>query len=208
MKEYEPLPRDFFAGSAEAVARKLLGHWLVRHSSGGMAGGVIVETEAYLEGDPACHAYRGPTRRNSVMFGSPGHAYVYFIYGCHFCVNAVCNSEGRGEAVLLRAIEPVFGCEFIRGNRPGVSKATHLANGPGKVCGSLGIDRSLNGVDLCSASSPLMIAANPQIKSYQERNGPVLSTPRIGITLAADLPLRFVLAGSAFLSRAPRVRAS
>ncbi len=204
MRDYEPLPRTFFAPSAETVARELLGQLLLRNDSGKISGGVIVETEAYLEGDPACHAFRGPTTRNQIMFGPPGYAYVYFIYGCHHCVNAVCNSKGRGEAVLIRAIEPVLGCESIQFKRDRVRKQQHLANGPGKVCAALGIDRSLNGADLCETAGPLMIAANPQIQTYRERHGPIMITPRVGITLAAELPLRFVLARSRFLSRAPK----
>ena len=208
MQKLEPLPRDFFAGSADTVARRLLGHWLVHNHLGTISGGPIVETEAYLEGDPACHAFRGPTERNRVMFGPPGYAYVYFIYGCHFCVNAVCNSEGRGEAVLIRAIEPLFGREFIRAKREAVTNTRHLANGPGKVCAALGIGRCLNGSDLCSADSPLTIATNPRVQTYLEAHGPILRTPRVGITLAAERPLRFVLSGSPFLSRAPRMAAS
>src|SRR5262252_380275 len=108
MKRFTPLPESLYEPSAKAVAPQLLGHWLIRNMASGLCGGAIVETEAYLRDDPACHAARGLTRRNRVMFGVPGHGYVYLIYGYHFCVNAVCRPAGVGEAVLVRAIEPLF----------------------------------------------------------------------------------------------------
>src|SRR4051812_16941672 len=126
----KPLPRSFYEPSALKVAPALLGHFLLRRSPKGLAGGLIVETEAYLCDDPACHAAPGPTDPNRVMFGPSGHAYVYFIYGCHFCVNAVCLPPGVGEAVLIRAIEPTFGESTMKTNRP-VSKHADLTNGPG-----------------------------------------------------------------------------
>ncbi len=201
MNEFAPLPHSFFTPSASQVAARLLGHWLVRFSPEGISGGVIVETEAYLEGDPACHAFRGPTDRNRAMFGPGGVAYVYFIYGCHFCVNAVCNAVGKGEAVLVRAIEPVFGLELIRQSRSATRRVEQLANGPGKLCTALNIARDLNNADLCAAATPLMIAVNPEWRAYRREYGPVVRAARIGIAKAADLPLRFYLGKSGFVSR-------
>src|SRR5437764_2901324 len=148
MKEFEPFPKCFYEPSAKTVARDLLGHFLIRNTAAGCCGGPIVETEAYLSDDPACHGAPGPTPRNRVMFGPPGHGYVYLIYGYHFCVNAVCRPAGVAEAVLVRAIEPMFGEAFMRHQRP-VSKLRELTNGPAKLCEALGIDRGLDGIDLC-----------------------------------------------------------
>lgn len=200
-----PLPRRFYAGPASEVAPALLGHWLIRNTPEGLCGGPIVETEAYLRDDPACHAAAGLTARNRAMFGPAGRAYVYFIYGCHFCVNAVCCPEGIGEAVLIRAIEPRFGEDLLRRSRSyaGVSS---LTNGPARLCQAMRIDRSLDGADLCVTDSPLFIARNPQFRQFRDGAGPVITSPRIGITRAAELPLRFFLAGSDFLSRKYRVR--
>jgi len=182
------------------VARKLLGHWLVRRFEGGLCAGLIVETEAYLEGDEACHAFIGETARNRVMWGPPGHGYVYFIYGNHWCFNTVCRPAGRAEAVLIRAIEPVLGTEIMRARRQ-VKKEADLTNGPGKLCAALEIDRRFDGVDLCDADSPVFIGRNAEAARARTELGPLVTTPRIGITKAAELPLRFCLAGSRFLSR-------
>jgi DNA-3-methyladenine glycosylase len=161
---------------------------------------VIVEAEAYLADDPACHAFKGETARNRSMFGPPGHAYVYFIYGNHWCVNVVCRPKSHGEAILIRAIEPRFGDDWMRTRRP-VSAAHELTNGPGKLCAALCIDRSLDGVDLCEAKSPLFIARNPNRSVFVRQRAPLMTTGRIGISKAAEQPLRFYLAGSPFVSR-------
>jgi len=195
---FTPLVRSFYEPTAEAVAPALLGHWLIRKTRQGLVGGPIVETEAYLANDPACHAAPGLTRRNRVMFGPPGHCYVYFIYGCHFCVNAVCRPAGVGEAVLIRALEPLFGQELMRSYRP-VPLERNLTNGPAKVCEALQIDRTLDGVDLCDGDSPLFIARNPNAEIFRTERGPVTTSKRIGITRAAHLPLRF------YLGRSPSV---
>jgi DNA-3-methyladenine glycosylase len=162
-----------------------------------------VETEAYLVGDPACHAFVGPTKRNQVMWGEPGLAYVYLIYGNHFCVNAVCRPPGVAEAVLIRAIEASLGQPAMQALRP-AKTIRELTNGPGKLCAALGIDRSLDGADLCDPGSPLFIAEHPHGQAFLRATGPAVTTQRIGITKAADLPLRFCLSGSAFLSRKHR----
>jgi len=200
MKQFSPLPRSFYEPSAKIVAPKLLGHWLIRNTPQGPCGGPIVETEAYLADDPACHGAPGLTTRNRVMFGAPGHGYVYLIYGLHFCANAVCRPAGVAEAVLIRAIEPAFGEKWMRTQRP-TSRPDHLTSGPAKLCEALNITRSLDGLDLCDPLSALFIAENPGAKKFRRARGPVVTTTRIGITKAAALPLRFYLEGSEFVSR-------
>ena len=197
-----PLPRSFFEPTARDVAKALLGHWLIRNTPEGPLGGPIVETEAYLADDAACHAARGLTQRNQTMFGPPGHAYVYLIYGYHYCVNAVCQSAGVPEAVLIRAVEASLGISAMSRNRK-VSPETKLTNGPAKLCEAMGIDRRLDGADLCDRHAELYIAENPEHRSFRRRNGPVITAVRVGITQAAELPLRFYLEGNRFVSRAP-----
>lgn len=195
-----PLPFSFYDRSADEVAPDLLGHVLIRNTPQGPCGGLIVETEAYLTGDPACHAFGGRTERNRAMFGPPGRAYVYLIYGMHYCVNAVCRPRGVGEAVLVRALEPTLGLELMRARRS-VKRSHDLTNGPAKLCAALDVERSLDETDLCDAASPLFIARNPDLDSARRELGPVARGPRIGITKAAALPLRFLLKRSAFVSR-------
>jgi DNA-3-methyladenine glycosylase len=194
------LPQSFYEPSAEVVARRLLGQWLVRRTAKGLCGGPIVETEAYLAEDPASHGFGGETARNRAMYGPPGRAYVYLIYGFHFCVNAVCQRAGRAEAVLIRAIEAACGQGLMRKNRP-VAESIALTNGPGKLCAALAIDRRLDGADLCDGQSELFVAANPDLKPFRRERGPIIRTTRIGIRRAAELRLRFYLGGSAFISR-------
>ncbi|HHY86353.1 MAG TPA: DNA-3-methyladenine glycosylase [Verrucomicrobia bacterium] len=200
---FSALPRSFYEPSARVVAPELLGHWLLRNTPNGISGGPIVETEAYLVGDPACHGAPGPTTRNRVMFGPPGHAYVYLIYGFHFCFNAVCQPVSVAEAVLVRAIEPQYGIELMRHLRL-AGKDRELTSGPGKLCQALGIDRTLDGIDLCDPNSPLFIAENPEVKRFRKQRGPIVTTTRIGITKAATLPLRFYLDASPFVSQKER----
>jgi DNA-3-methyladenine glycosylase len=184
-----PLPRSFYEPTADKVAPKVLGHLLVRNTPNGLLGGPIVEVEAYLFEDPASHSFAGETARNRSMYGPPGHAYVYFIYGVHWCVNAVCCPKGVAEAILIRAIEPSIG------------KIERTTNGPGKLCAALDIGRALDGADLCDPASALFIAENPDLKSLLKERGPVVRTKRIGITKSAELPLRFCLKNSRSLSR-------
>lgn len=195
-----PLPRSFYEPSAKTVAPRLLGHWLLRRTPEGWSGGLIVETEAYLVDDPSCHGYRVETRRNSAMFGPPGHAYVYFVYGNHWCFNAVCRPQGVAEAVLLRAIEPSFGVAWMQKRRP-VTRLRDLTNGPAKFCAALGIDRGMDRGDICSWDAPIQIAENAQRRQALREIGPVITTTRIGITQASDWPLRFYLDQSPFVSR-------
>jgi DNA-3-methyladenine glycosylase len=138
------------------------------------------------------------------MYGPPGRAYVYFIYGVHYCVNVVCQPAGRAEAVLIRAIEAEFGEEWMRQNRSCAS-ALQLTNGPGKLCAALGINRKLDGVDLCDAASPLLVARNPAAAAWRRQRGPVVATARLGITQAADWPMRFFLERSPFVSGRARL---
>jgi DNA-3-methyladenine glycosylase len=179
-----PLTRDFFDREVTGVARALIGATL---TVGGV-GGVIVETEAYDAGDPASHSFRGPTPRNGAMFGPPGHAYVYFIYGMHWCLNFVCRP---GSAVLLRALEPAHGIEAMAARRGGAPLRL-LCAGPGRLCAALGVTGAENGLAL--DAPPFRIAS----AGGAER---VVSGPRIGITRGIDNPWRFGRAGSAWLSR-------
>ena len=195
-----PLPASFYDPGAETVARALLGHWLIRKTEAGFSGGMIVETEAYLADDPASHGFNGRTVRNAAMFGPAGTAYVYFIYGNHWCFNAVCQREGVAEAVLIRAVEPRFGIGWMQTRRPVVTPP-ELTNGPAKLCAALGIDRRMGGVSLFNADSPVFVAGNPRRQEDFSALGPEICTTRIGITKAADLPLRFYLGSSEFVSR-------
>jgi DNA-3-methyladenine glycosylase len=199
MRIYRPLPRRFYEPSASVVAPALLGHWLIRNTPAGHCGGPIVETEAYLVGDPACHGAPGLTARNRVMFGPPGHAYVYFIYGNYFCLNVVCQPQGIAEAVLIRAVEVAVGEDLMRRRRP-VHAARDLTNGPGKLCLAMDIERELDGADLCDTASPLFIARNPRLRKFRRQLGPIITCRRVGLTKAADLLLRFYLKGSPFVS--------
>jgi DNA-3-methyladenine glycosylase len=181
------LDRRFFARSVHRVAPELIGATL---TVGGV-GGRIVEVEAYHHTDPAAHSFRGPTERNAVMFGPPGHAYVYRSYGIHWCLNFVCEPEGSASAVLIRALEPLEGLSKMR-RRRGLSDERLLCAGPGRVAEALGITRAHNGLPL--DRPPFMLIAR---KEKPEISFGV----RIGITKAAELPWRYGLAGSPFLSR-------
>jgi DNA-3-methyladenine glycosylase len=204
---FVPLPQSFYEPSAREVAPGLLGHWLIRRTPSGVCGGPIVETEAYLVDDPASHCFNGETARNRVMFGPPGRAYVYLIYGYHYCVNAVCHPPGRAEAVLIRAIEPVFGVAIMRQQRKTASE-TNLTNGPAKLCAALDITRALDAANLCDPASSLLIAENPKRPKWMIERGPMVTTTRVGLTKAADQHLRYYLDNSAFISRrAPLVSA-
>jgi len=194
-----PLPPAFYDRDTEVVARALLGTVIEHRSAAGVAAGRIVEVEAYLgPHDPACHSAAGQTARNRHLHGPPGTAYVYFIYGMHWCVNAVTREAGHGSAVLIRAVEPVRGVALMRRRRGGVDD-TNLTNGPGKVCQALGIDRALDGARL--DRGPLRLLAGPPVPADE-----VLVTPRIGISRAADWPLRFAVRDNAWVSGARRGR--
>jgi DNA-3-methyladenine glycosylase len=232
-----PLPREFFGRSAVTVAPRLLGCVIEHETPDGLVAVRLTEVEAYTgQADPASHAYRGQTARNAVMFGPPGHAYVYFTYGMHFCVNLVCLPEGTASAVLLRAGQVVAGAELAmarRAVRNGAvardlargragdlargrasdlarGRASDLARGPARLCQVLGITRQQNGADVCDPASPLRVlpgAAGPAAAS-------ISSGPRVGVTAAADRPWRYWLTGDPTVSayrphtprRAPRGR--
>lgn len=189
--DYEPLAAAFYARSAATAAPALLGHLLLHRISGEWVGGPILETEAYLAGDPASHSFRGRTARNNSMFLGPGHCYVYLIYGLHHGVNAVCGPEGVGEAVLIRAIAPQFGPGVMKANRPHAKNGL-LTNGPAKLCQALGIGRAQDGLDL-TGGSQLTIMSNPERQQFLAACGPVQTTTRIGITRAAEEPLRWFI---------------
>lgn len=177
------------------MARELLGAILEHRSEDGVASGRIVETEAYLgPDDPACHAVAGRTERTWHLHGPPGVAYVYFVYGVHWCFNAVTREEGHGSAVLVRAIEPVDGLALMRTRRVNVRRDVDLTNGPGKLCQALGIDGALDGARL--DRGPLRILAGPTVDPTH-----VEVTPRIGITRAAEWPLRWLVRDNAYVSR-------
>ncbi len=188
-----PLPRSFYNRPTDTVARELLGKYLVRRLGDEYLIGKIVETEAYIgEDDPACHAARGYTNRTSIMYGPPGYAYIYFIYGMYNCLNAVTEREGFPAAVLIRALEPVRGIERMKTFRQRADLHS-LTNGPGKLCQALQVDRSLNGTDLCDEI--LFITPGEDIPEHQ-----IMRTSRIGIRKGVEHPWRFFIADNPFVS--------
>lgn len=192
------MPRDFYARDTELVARDLLGTVLECETSEGLASGIIVETEAYLgEHDEACHAVVGRTARTEALYGPPGNSYVYFIYGMYWCFNAVTRDEGLPSAVLVRALEPLTGIPLMKRRRPHAHKVTELTNGPGKLCAALGITGAMSSKTL--QRKPLLIREGERIDDDRVR-----ITTRIGITRAADWPLRFLVRDDPHVSRTPR----
>jgi len=178
------------------VAPELLGCLLTARSAQGTVTVRVTEVEAYAgERDPSSHAYRGRTARNAVMFGPPGHAYVYFIYGMHYSVNVVCMPDGVAEAVLVRAGEVVDGFELARARRPSTREDADLARGPGRLASALGLTRELDGADLCEPLGPLTLEQGKPVDAALIRSG-----PRVGISRAADLPWRFYLHGDPTVS--------
>ena len=197
MFEGEPLPRSFYTRPTVEVARALLGK-IISH---GKTSGRIVETEAYLGiEDAAAHSARGITDRTRVIFGAPGHAYVYLIYGMYECLNLVAEPEGRAGCVLIRALEPLTGVDIMRRRRPRVAGVEALANGPGKLTRALGITRRHNGADVTRGR--LVVCRLAEDDGFE-----IGVSPRVGISKAADLPLRFFIKGNRFVSRAaPKAR--
>ncbi len=209
-----PISRDFFARHAVEVAPDLLGCVLEHQTADGLVAVELTEVEAYAgQSDPASHAYRGKTRRNAVMFGPPGHAYVYFTYGMHYCVNLVCSGKGSVSAVLLRAGAVIAGEDLARARRTkgAASVASRdLARGPARLCQALAIDRSLDGADVCTADSPLRVRAggNPARSGTLLARGDdppgtprkIVTGPRVGVSSAAEVPWRFWYEGEPTVS--------
>jgi DNA-3-methyladenine glycosylase len=197
---HKPLSRDFYARDPRTVSRDLLGKVLVRRERRNLLAARIVEVEAYLgEGDPAAHAAAGRTPRNDVLFGPPGHSYVYFIYGNHWCFNVSCLPDGIAGGVLFRALEPLAGSEEMAQARgvsiEGEGNLRKLTSGPGRLAEAFGITRARdNGKDLTRAGSDLFIADDGFRPAH------VRTSARVGITKAAKRPLRYVIAGNGFVS--------
>ncbi|MDQ2666588.1 MAG: DNA-3-methyladenine glycosylase [Gemmatimonadota bacterium] len=192
-----PLPARFYDRPTELVARELLGAIMECTTAAGVTRARIVETEAYTgPDDPACHAAAGLTPRTEHLFGPPGRSYVYFIYGMYWCFNAVTRERGHGAAVLIRAVEPVYGKALMQRRRPRARRERDLTNGPGKLCMAMGITGEMNGMSL--RQQPIVLRRGDPV-----RDADVVVTPRIGITHAADWPLRFYVRDNPFVSPTP-----
>lgn len=190
-----PLARAFYERDTVRVARELLGTILVRTNGHTVLRGVIVETEAYRgEGDPASHAYRGPTKRNAVMFGPAGHAYVYFTYGMHYCLNVTTEPTGNPGAVLIRAAQPTSAIEQMKKRRR-TDQLRGLANGPAKLTQAFAVSRSLNGHDL-TLGKKLFIVKGDSVEPLD-----IASTSRIGIRVGLEKPWRFFIRENPFVSK-------
>ncbi len=195
------LPRSFYARDPRVVAPELLNKLIVRDDG---RAGRIVEVEAYCGGDdPAAHTFLGPTRRNATMFGPPGHLYVYFTYGMHWCANTVCGRDGEGVGVLLRAIEPVKGVELMREARGFPVRPTEIGSGPARLAQAMGITGAADGLDLIRQEQGITVVDDGTPPPLEPGNG-----PRIGISKAVDHPWRWFVEGNPHVSRMPRRRAS
>jgi DNA-3-methyladenine glycosylase len=193
------LPVSFYEQDTVSAAQGLLGCFLDHRGGSGRVTGRIVETEAYIHGDEAAHSFKGKTKRTRILFGPVGHAYVYFVYGMHCCLNAVTGGEGAGEAVLIRALEPVGGIEIMQ-QRRGTTELQSLCSGPGKLTQACGITLECNGISL--AESPLRILSPAGLPGFVFVEEPdIVRTRRIGITKSADLPLRFMIRRNRFVSQ-------
>jgi DNA-3-methyladenine glycosylase len=199
-----PSRRDFFARTSLEVAPELLGCLLTSRSALGEVTVRITEVEAYAgSADPASHAYRGRTTRNAVMFGPPGHAYVYFIYGMHYAMNVVCAQDGVAEAVLVRAGRVVDGLALARARRASSRGDDDLARGPGRLASALGLGRGLDGADLCEVGGALTLERGEAVDPALLRRG-----PRTGVSRAADLPWRFHIHGDRTVSPYRRAKSA
>lgn len=185
------LNKEFFDNNTIEVAPNLLGCYLIHEGVEGKTIGKIVETEAYLQDDEASHSFRGKTQRNSVMFEEAGKAYIYFIYGNHYCFNVVTNKKGIGEAVLIRALEPISGIELMK-KRRGINDVRQLCSGPGKLVQAMGIKKEHNGINLLKGKLRISLANKKEKFSIK-------SGKRIGIAKGAELPYRFYIKGNEFV---------
>ena len=191
----KPLPVSFYNRPVLAVARDLLGKVFVRKLDGEILSGKIVETEAYHEkGDPSCHAHRGKTKRNKVMFGPPGHLYVYFTYGMHYCMNVVAEAEETAAAVLIRAVEPLTGLDMMKKHRGEKFRVKDYCSGPAKLCQAFGITTGQNGIFL--GGSEIFIGGGDEISDTD-----VVSATRIGISQGKEHPWRFYIRDNSFVSK-------
>lgn len=191
----DPLSRTFYAHPTVDVAKDLLGAILVHHTPNGILAGRIVETEAYLgQGDEAAHSCAGITLRTKVIFGPPGHVYVYVIYGMHICLNVVAQPKGEPGCILIRALEPLCGLDVMHANRPTANRPADYANGPGKLTRAMGITKQDYGADLTHGSLTIRKFKVPD--QFQ-----IESSPRIGVSRSKDLSLRFFIAHNEYVSR-------
>lgn len=188
------LPKSFLNKSTIEVAKALLGKKIIHKNPSGLLSGKIVETEAYLEKDPASHSFNGQTNRNSAMFGNAGEAYVYFTYGMHHCFNIVTNKKGIGEAVLIRALEPIEGIELMKQFRK-TDEIEALCSGPARLVQAMQITKEYNGINLIDKNSPIILSDGNNIN---EDN--IIKTKRIGISTGIDLPHRFYIKDNPFIS--------
>lgn len=189
----KPITKSFFKKNTLEIARALLNCYIVNNAKEGETMGKIVETEAYLSNDPASHSFNGKTKRNSTMFGQPGKAYVYFTYGMHHCFNVVTREEGVGEAVLIRALEPISGIELMKKRRK-TNNIKNLCSGPAKLVQAMGIEKKHNGLDIIEGKLRICMG-----KPIEDNN--IIQTKRIGISKGADLPYRFYIKDNAFVSK-------
>lgn len=194
--KFDSLPHSFYTRRTLKIAPELLGKIFVRNIGGKILSGKIVEVEAYLHNDPACHAFRGMTDRNKVMFNEGGCLYVYLTYGMHFCTNVVTYKENLGEAVLIRAVEPIEGIEILKRNRPLLNgmKEYNLTNGPAKFSKAFGLTKEDSGINLCGKT--IVILDAPAIASTE-----IVKTTRIGITVAQEKKWRFYIKNNPWVSK-------
>ncbi len=185
------LTKEFLQQPTIEIAKQLLGAYLIHETKDGKIIGKIVETEAYLKDDPASHSFRGKTKRNAIMFDSPGKAYVYFTYGMYHCFNIVTNKKDIGEAVLIRAIEPIEGLEIIKKNR---KKDSNLCNGPARLTMAFNITKEHNGTDLINGNLRIMLPKKPE-------NFEIIQTTRIGITQGSNFKYRFYIKNNPHVSK-------
>jgi DNA-3-methyladenine glycosylase len=195
-------PRSFYLRHSPLVAKEILGAYLHRIINGIELIGKIVETEAYGVGDAACHAFRGKTSRNAIMFDEGGFSYIYFTYGMHFCFNISTNVAGIAEAVLIRAVEPIAGIEQMRSMRPKAHIDRELTSGPGRLCQAFGLTREQNAMDLVESDELFITRGKPDDRSSGVSANLIGVSTRIGINVAQEFPWRFFIKENEYVSRA------